>query len=44
MKYQQQHHHQHLPKALLIIVIKHDGLLWPVTSLNSTGTYLLRCM
>jgi hypothetical protein len=32
MEVQQQHHHQHLPKALSIIVVKHDGLLWPVAS------------
>jgi hypothetical protein len=33
MELEQQHHHQDLPKALPIIVVrKHDGLLWPVAS------------
>jgi hypothetical protein len=33
MELEQQHHHQDPSKALLIIVVrKHDGLLWPVAS------------
>jgi hypothetical protein len=35
MELEQQHHHQDPPKALpmpIIVVRKHDGLLWPVAS------------
>jgi hypothetical protein len=33
MELEQQHHYQDPPKALRIIVVrKHDGLLWPVAS------------
>jgi hypothetical protein len=33
MELKQQHHHQDPPKVLPIIVVrKHDGLLWPVAS------------